>query len=383
LGKNKLTPGFILLFSMVGSVISQDDVQSSFARAKVLIEANCADCAHRSQEALEQGIDLGTKAMNAGYPDRAAVLRLLVDAYGTLGVVFLKPNTPERTAAFQHRQDTLKQLIEAVPTDANIRYEYVHWRIGNTESRLADSDERIDRYRQILAIDPNHEKARFDLAQDLFAKGEDDEALALMRGLLLSSNSESLKIYSQTLDRFLQAKAKSMQVVAPVTFSGKVSRGESFEHSFNSGLVFLLSAMGDLGWRIGVAPGNSRNSDYAEMFTPPLRGRTVLDLCMCYGVSARDLVNLYSSGSSFRFVLTPQGYERAAHDISIILGHEPLPPGKTYEEVSNQAGSDMEQIPYCVGVFRILDSRLVRTGQDQEAIDWLKFEVELCSGERQ
>jgi len=83
-------------------------VQSSFARAKVLIEANCADCAGDSREALEQGIDLAMKAMNAGYPDRAAVLRLLVDAYGTLGVVFLKPNTPERDAAFQHRQDTLQ-----------------------------------------------------------------------------------------------------------------------------------------------------------------------------------------------------------------------------------------------------------------------------------
>src|SRR5215831_7177274 len=106
---------------MVGSVMSQDDVQLSFARAKVLIEANCADCAGRSREALEQGIDLATKAMNAGYPDRAAVLRVLVDAYGTLGVVFLKPNTPEQTAALQHRQDTLKQLIVAVPTDANIR----------------------------------------------------------------------------------------------------------------------------------------------------------------------------------------------------------------------------------------------------------------------
>jgi tetratricopeptide (TPR) repeat protein len=364
--------------------MSQDDLQASFARARVLIEANCADCAGRSQDALEQGIDLAMKAMNAGYPDRAAVLRLLVDAYGTLGVVFLKPNTPESDAAFQHRQDVLKQLIEAVPTDANIRYEYVHWRIGNTESRLPDRDERIEWYRQILAIDPNHEKARFDLAQDLFAKSEDDEALALMRGLLLSRSSESLKIYSQTLDRFVQTKAKSLQVVAPMKFSGEVSRGESFERTFNSGLVFRLSAMGDLGWRIGVAPENSPNSDYAEMFTPPLRGRTVLDLCACYGVSARDLVSLYSRGSSFRFVLTPQGYERAAHDSSVILGHEPLPSGKTYEEAFNQASSDMEEIPYCVGVFRILDSRLAAvTGPDPEVIDWLKFEVELCSRERQ
>jgi hypothetical protein len=67
-----MTAGFILLSALVGSVMSQDDVQSSFARAKVLIEANCADCAGRSREALEQGIDLAMKAMNAGYPDRAA-----------------------------------------------------------------------------------------------------------------------------------------------------------------------------------------------------------------------------------------------------------------------------------------------------------------------
>lgn len=75
-----------------------------------------------------------------------------------------------------------------------------------------------------------------------------------MRGLLLSSDSESSKIYSQTLDRFLQTKAKSVQVGAPMKFSGEVSRGESFERSFNSGLVFRLSAMGDLGWSIGVVP---------------------------------------------------------------------------------------------------------------------------------
>ncbi len=44
----------------------------------------------------------------------------------------------------------------------------------------------------------------------------------------------------------------------------------------------------------------------------------------------------------------------------------------------------MEEIPYCVGVFRILDSRLAAvTGPDPEVIDWLKFEVELCSRERQ
>jgi tetratricopeptide (TPR) repeat protein len=376
---------FVFFSSLLVFPQPQDQIRSSFIKAKTLIEANCADCPGRSQSALEEGINLATKAKDAGYGDRAAVLRLLVDGYATLGAVFLKLNTPAGEAAFNRSRDLLKELMEAVPNDANVRYEYVHSHVGNTESMIADIDERIEQFRQVLAINPQHENARFDLAQDLFRKGEDDEAIALLRGLLQSIDSERAQIYAQRLDNFMDIRSKSTQIVSPITFSGEVSRGKDFEREFGPGLMFRLRAIGDPvtpGWDIEIVPKDSPGSvEYSWVLTPPYHGFNQRYLSVSYGFSAEQILEMNPRG--FRFVRSQSDHDRARADVETMLGSAPVPQGKTWQEAFDAASQDMEHIPYCTGSVRILDSRLTEApGSDTKVIDWLKFHVELCTSNR-
>ena len=52
---------------------------------------------------------------------------------------------------------------------------------------------------------------------------------------------------------------------------------------------------------------------------------------------------------------------------------------KTFAAERERAQKEMEKTPYCAGFIRVLDSRLARTPEGIEVVDWMKFEVDLCS----
>jgi len=345
-----------------------------FSRAKTLIEANCADCPKHSQAELEEGIGLALKARDKGYRDRAAVLRLLVDGYGTLGFVVLKSN-PDRDEAIQRSSEFLKQLAQEAPADPNVRYEQIDRKAGSTRM-IVDIDERIPKLHEILAIDPKHEKARFTLANDLFQKGEDDEALDLLRGLAASSDSENAKESAQRLKEFLAFRSSGTQVVAPVQINGEVRRGKNFEQEFGPGLVFRLGNtddFGELGWDIEIHPKVSSKDEYSWVMTPPYHFGNVRYLSLGYSQTASQIVEKRPRG--FKFVRNKADYDRARADVDILLGHTNVPDGLTAEAAFERALDDMEKISHCTGFFRVLDSRLARAADGTEVVDWMKFEV--------
>ena len=60
-----------------------------FAHAKESIDnANCIDCEGGTQKGLEEGIAEMKRAIEDGYPDKAAAYKLLDDAYSKYGDVY-------------------------------------------------------------------------------------------------------------------------------------------------------------------------------------------------------------------------------------------------------------------------------------------------------
>jgi hypothetical protein len=370
---------FLLPLLGCGPVTKENPAEASllFDKAKALIESNCADCPRHSQVELEEGIRLALKARDSGYENRAAVLRLLVDGYATIGFLVFKPGDPRQDEAVRQSSEFLKQLAEAAPTDPDIQFELVHRKVGNVET-MADIDERIPRLRKILAIDPTYEKARFTLAQDLFQKGEDDEAIALMRGLVGSRDPERARASAQSLQQFLAGR--KTQVVAPVQFSGEVSRGQNFEREFGAGLLFQLGALDEEGWHIQIHARSSPADEYSWVMTPPYHFGNVRYLDLSYGQTAAQIVDKHPRG--FQFVRNKADYDRARANVEVLLGHVDMPDPKAFEAARERALEDMEAVPYCTGFFRVLDSRLARNAKGIEVVDWMKFEVTLCSKQR-
>ena len=88
------------------------------AAAKKLIEGHtCAGCAGATKEGLLEGIAAMQKALDAGYIDRSAALRVLAEAYNVLAEVYARPGSSEKGEALIRRRATLEQLIAFAPND--------------------------------------------------------------------------------------------------------------------------------------------------------------------------------------------------------------------------------------------------------------------------
>jgi hypothetical protein len=171
-------------------------VEPGFAEGKKLIEANCADCAGATKEGLQRGIDVMRDALDTGYVDRAAGLRLLAQAYNELALVYSEPDSVEHGQALARRRAVLEQLVAFAPGDPGVHYEYV--------MTFSDRDQRILSLREILAVHSDHEPTRFGLAMSLAERqGSEAEAAGLLKGLVESAEAERAVTYATRLHEVL------------------------------------------------------------------------------------------------------------------------------------------------------------------------------------
>jgi hypothetical protein len=128
------------------------------------------------------------------------------------------------------------------------------------------------------------------------------------------------------------------------------------------------------GWVVEITPRDSA-IDYSSVSTGPFHGLNPRYLFVGYGRSAKDVID--AKGTSFQFVVDRAGYDRADAALKIVLGHTHIE--GDYQAAFDHAMNEMGLVPFCVGSLRFIDARLTPEGQENvQAIDWLKFEVELC-----
>jgi hypothetical protein len=169
------------------------------------------------------------------------------------------------------------------------------------------------------------------------------------------------------------ADAGAQTTVGSTRFSGEVSHGRDFEREFGPGLLFRLAASRDPqtpGWTIEVRRKFEANPEIelSSVVTPPYRFWNPRYLDVSYGYSAAQAVAI--DVREFSFLRNPADFAEASAALAKVL----WPNGISDEQV-RRAMASLDSLPKCAGILRILDHKIV--GQ---RLDWLKFEVELCSG---
>jgi hypothetical protein len=372
------TPLALVLWLLGAAPLGAADAPS-MDRARSLIERHCGDCAGATRAGLEDGIAELERLVASADRDRAAALGLLAEAYATLAFVFCAPDSPEQRDVLARRVRTLASLLEITPDDPDARYEHA-MALGEARARIAG-------LRRVLDADPIHEDARFGLAMSLLDEGENSESLRLLRGLVASSPPERAVVYARRLYGALTQLGRTDEATAlarrfdlvptePVRIAGEVSRGARFERELGRGLVFRLEPGRDAaGWTIEVRPVGSVDPEVelSWVATPPYRFWNPRYVDASYGYSAREAVAM--DARDFSFVLDEPSYRSAAAAVRKLL----WPHGLSRDEL-DRADASLERIATCRGRLRILDSRLgpAPAGGPLE-IEWLKFEVELCS----
>src|SRR6476646_11470146 len=125
--KNFWSIGFLsLVVSLAGFAACQaapKPGQKEFARGRQLIQSNCVDCMGGGRPGLEQGIRQVEAALKAGYPDKKAAYKLLLNAYSNLATYTEKDPTAHQAYAAK-QSEALKKLVELSPKDPEVLKEY-------------------------------------------------------------------------------------------------------------------------------------------------------------------------------------------------------------------------------------------------------------------
>jgi hypothetical protein len=340
----------------LGAPALLEQAAQDFARARVLIEANCGDCAGATRQGLLDGIAAMEQALVSGLADRAAGLRLLASAYNTLAHVHAAPDSAEEKSALGRRVGLLEEIVALAPRDATARYDL---------AMALDSPARtIAGLREILVFAPAHEDARFALAMTLYREGETDEPARLLAALAEAAGGERQTLYRNRLAMVLGQPQRAR-------FSGEVTRGQHFERAFGHGLVFRLAASGDQatpGWTIEVRPAGEKSPEVELSWpvTPPHRFWNPRYLDASYGYTAAQAVAM--SPRQFSFLKNPGDYPRTSAAVRTLLW-----PGGVADSERDRAEALLRDIPTCAGDLWIVEHRI-----DGNAIEWLRFEVDLC-----
>jgi hypothetical protein len=159
----------------------------------------------------------------------------------------------------------------------------------------------------------------------------------------------------------------------PQVFSGKVSKGEVYEHALEGGLLFRLvpnSAGNPPGWVIMVTPKDRSRDDYVWVVTPPYRYWNPKYVDISYGMSAEEAVKM--TPRDFYFVTNETDYKIADEAANVVLWPAPY----TKKEIK-EATDKLETVRKSKGTFVIQDSSLSTGTDGSQEIQSLDFKVEL------
>jgi hypothetical protein len=159
----------------------------------------------------------------------------------------------------------------------------------------------------------------------------------------------------------------------PQTFSGRVEKGERYEHPLDNNLVFRLSpnsAGNPPGWVITIAPKDFSREDYVWVVTPPYRFYNPRYIDISYGTSAREAVEM--SPREFAFVTSEEDFKTANQQVDILLWPY------NYKDKEIKAAQDkLEKVPKKKGVLTITNADLQAGGDGIQEINAMDFKVEL------
>jgi hypothetical protein len=161
--------------------------QKHFALGRKLIQANCVDCMGGGRAGVEQGVSEIEEALKAGYPNKRAAYRLLLDAYLTLSTYTEKD--PEAHKTYAEKQTAiLKTLIELSPRDPEVLQSYA--------DSLQDPEEKARILAKIVEVDPNRTDAKYELGLITAHKGKTAQGIQMVvEAIARQGDPEVLRTY--------------------------------------------------------------------------------------------------------------------------------------------------------------------------------------------
>lgn len=159
----------------------------------------------------------------------------------------------------------------------------------------------------------------------------------------------------------------------PLSFSGRVEKGERYEYPMENGLVFRLlpnSAGSPPGWVITVAKADRSRDDYVWVVTPPYRFWNPRYIDISYGTSAREASEI--TLREFYFVTNESDYKAASEAVDIILW-----PNNYKKKEIQDANDKLSAVSRKKGVFTIINADLSPGPDGIQEILSMEFKVEI------
>jgi hypothetical protein len=169
--------------------------QKQFVRGRRLIESNCVDCMGGGRAGLEQGIRLVEEALNAGYPNKKAAYKLLLNAYAELAT-YTEKDPAAHQAYAEKRSQVLKKLVEMSPRDPEVLKEYA--------DSLQNPDEKAAVLAKVVELNPNQSDARYELGLITARKGKVVAGIQMVaEAIVHQGDPDALRNYVQGLINLL------------------------------------------------------------------------------------------------------------------------------------------------------------------------------------
>jgi hypothetical protein len=166
-----------------------------------------------------------------------------------------------------------------------------------------------------------------------------------------------------------------------VSFSSRISKGQSFEKQIGVNLFFRLIP-DELGWTISVGSNSAPKNNFCGVVTPPYRGINAIHIEGWHFRNADNSgpneagpknVNAPQKAREFHFVLNDGDYRKAFDALQILL----WPYSSSKQEIT-EAESVHAKLPKGNGALTIRDLKLNRLDVGKQAgVDGFTFDVEL------
>src|SRR5437773_1228165 len=179
----------ILIMASCLSAQQKKDNEEIFGRGEALVAANCGDCLNASREGLQEGIRLAEQAVQLGYPDKVTAYKLIASALRTMAVVYSRPDSEDQKALLQRELEVHKQLIELSPNDSGIIYSY-----ARSVEAVNGKAAAVPLLRQVVALNPNHDQARYVLGLCLIQLDQKEQGISELRTAFERTTDSALSV---------------------------------------------------------------------------------------------------------------------------------------------------------------------------------------------